>query len=655
MSDRDGLTLDTETVRIGVDNDHARPLQSTECLFTASRLGLLSDQQLETVDVMMNRTIVPGDVTSDQHSPDNYRSLDAFMEIAAASGSRSGRYEHIRDSVVADPSVSYQQQEARQQRETPFGQKWRYQLVFFSLGLANSADATEILGISYVLADPAFRSLLLQPNESFRGGLLAATIFAGMLVGGLLVGAAGDEYGRRPMLLIGLGLNAAAGLLSSIVSNIWTLAALRLVAGLGIGTSIPPLFAICSELAIPSQRGFYITVIATFWMIGSIYVAISGYLCFAYFAALLESTMGLPCWRVFVLSCALPSTVGFIFVYQFVPESPRFLAVRGRYREAAVVTRLLAQYLHFNGPAVTVRELQHHYPRAASPQPPSVVLQQASWSSGCGKVLVTLVEDFLVATSRLYTNATLRHVTIPLQVVWFSLSFGSYGLFTWINTLFYAVHLRNVYGNALLFALSSLPGNILSACLMDHATLGRSKILVASLLCAALSLIVFAFFANDTNRTGENDNSLNRVAHWIVGAACAFQCFSTMAWNAIDVLTSELFPTTVRSTGMGVCTASGRIGAMLAQLVNGVLVSHPVRLLLVAASTLLLGALTPVLLPSGIHQGSLVDTVADGPTGRNGPRTSTAAARLLHSSSSSSSHGSAFASAQLNDSDRRVV
>jgi hypothetical protein len=48
---------------------------------------------------------------------------------------------------------------------------------------------------------------------------------------------------------------------------------------------------------------------------------------------------------------------------------------------------------------------------------------------------------------------------------------------------------------------------------------------------------------------------------------------------------------------MGVCAASGRIGAMVAQLINGALVKDPVRLLLVASATLMLGAFTPCWLP----------------------------------------------------------
>lgn len=206
--------------------------------------------------------------------------------------------------------------------------------------------------------------------------------------------------------------------------------------------------------------------------------------------------------------------------------------------------------------------------------------------------------DFLASIRKLY-SAQLRQTTWPLQMVWFSLSFGSYGLLTWINRLFFEVHLQNVYQNALLFAISNLPGNILSALLMDRT--GRATLLVGSVVAAALSLVVFAYVAYTNKQYDDNNDDQQQPelsTTWIVGSACAFQCFTISAWNAIDVMTSELFPTAVRSTGLGVCAASGRIGAMLAQFVNGALVKDPVRLLLVAAATLMLGALTPALLPA---------------------------------------------------------
>jgi hypothetical protein len=117
------------------------------------------------------------------------------------------------------------------------------------------------------------------------------------------------------------------------------------------------------------------------------------------------------------------------------------------------------------------------------------------------------------------------------------------------------------------------------------------------LLAAALSLVAFAAAAASTSSGGGSPSR-----GWIVGSACAFQACTVAAWNAVDVISSELFPTQVRATGMGLCAASGRLGAMLAQAVNGYLVGSPARLLLVAASTLLVGAVSPNFLPDATGQ-----------------------------------------------------
>jgi VNT family MFS transporter (synaptic vesicle glycoprotein 2) len=496
-------------------------------------------------------------------------------------------------SLVVRSLDNFLQDAEEEHADTSWSHHWRYWAIFASLGVANSSDASEILCLSYILSDNTFQHRMLL-DTAWRGGLLAAAVFLGMLLGGLLVGTLGDRLGRRPMLLTGLVTNCTAGLLSAAAPDVLLLAVLRLVAGVGIGASVPPLFTLCSELAPPAYRGFWVTVAASFWMVGSIYVALVGWWLLGSTAASSDGSD----WRIFAAMCALPSALGCFLVFQLVPESPRFLALQGRHDEAVVVAQRLADSLQYTGPPLTREELIVHYPyQHHEYQRSGTSASQQGNGAGrptwIGSMIRMAWTDFKMGTSKLYTPQ-LRQITWPLQMVWFSLSFGSYGLLTWINTLFFQVHLENVYFNALLFSLSNLPGNLLSAWLMDRA--GRSTLLIGSVVAAALSLIVFAFVAYTRDNAESSIDKLS--AGWIVGSACAFQCFTISAWNAIDVMTSELFPTTVRSTGLGVCAASGRIGAMLAQFVNGALVEQPVRLLLVAAGTLLLGALTPGLLPA---------------------------------------------------------
>ena len=500
----------------------------------------------------------------------NLRSLDEFLEQAS----------HFDDSAQGNSFVTSCWRRLFYQ--------WRYWLVFLSLGVANSSDAAEILCLSYMLSEESFDEQILG-HSAGKAALLAATVFAGMLLGGLVVGGGlSDVLGRRPVLLFGLALNSVAGLLSALAWDVYSLSLLRFVAGVGIGTTIPPLFTLCSELAPPKQRGLCVTIAASFWMVGSIYVAVLAWSVFG---------RGHGPWRVFAATCAIPSAAGGWCVWQSVPESPRFLLLHGRYEEAVLVVRDLTFRTQFRGPTWTLEEAQAH------PTPQGHGVRPLTWN-----LFSTLLQDFWLGAKQLYLPET-RQMTIALQLVWFSLSFGSYGLYTWINKLFFEVHLQNVYFNALLFATSNLPGNLLSAFFMDR--IGRAKMLVGSTLAAVMSLMFFAYVVfRDQSAMDAKDDHPPLPVEWIVIASCAFQMCTIVSWNTIDVLTSELFPTSVRATGMGVCAASGRIGAMLAQFINGALVARPVSLLLVASFTLLLAAIVPVFLPNDKTGQPISDTVA---------------------------------------------
>ncbi|KAL3929154.1 MAG: hypothetical protein SGBAC_012335 [Bacillariaceae sp.] len=484
--------------------------------------------------------------------------LDEFLQAA---------YDHSRGSTITHhPHQKWQNQ-------------WKYWAIILSCGIANSSDASEILCLSYILSDETFANTILD-HAPWKGGLLAAAVFLGMLVGGLFIGTLGDWLGRRPMLLVGLACNSVAGILSAMAPNVYILSFLRCIAGVGIGATVPPLFTLVTELAPPSHRGFCVTLVASFWMVGSIFVALT--------AMLLLEHMQVS-WRVFAIACALPSLLGFLLCKELVPESPRFLALQQEHGAALDVANLLAQKMNSctvnvntTATPLTVEELRQAFPPRATIS--SHASHPASAASSWWGMITLAMDDFVVSARQLYTPQ-LKSTTLPLQMVWFSLSFGSYGLLTWVNTIFVEVHLKNVYFNALLFAFSNLPGNILTAVYMDKVS--RGGMLTYAILASAASLVGFALGAFSMN------------SFWIVASACSFQCFTVAAWNTIDTMTTELFPTTVRSTGMGICAASGRVGAMVAQFVNGALVAEPVRLLLVASVTLLFGALTPAMLPAG--------------------------------------------------------
>lgn len=137
--------------------------------------------------------------------------------------------------------------------------------------------------------------------------------------------------------------------------------------------------------------------------------------------------------------------------------------------------------------------------------------------------------------------------------------------------------------------------------------LGGRKILAVSMLLSAACAAGFAYVS-----AGDEPVS-TATAVLIVLLASGFNAFSTSGWNAIDLMSAESFPTDVRTTGMGLLSASGRTGSVVAQFVNGYLVGPPPHitvLLTVTATMMLLGSMSSVLvrdyngkaLPASVEQ-----------------------------------------------------
>ncbi|KAG1710625.1 hypothetical protein DVH05_013349 [Phytophthora capsici] len=431
------------------------------------------------------------------------------------------------------------------------------------LGLGNAADAIEILSIGYILAvyEDKEGVVLTRAQQS----LLAAAIFAGMFTGGLLFGSLSDRIGRRRSLLYSLLLNGVFGLLSATSLNVYALITFRTCAGVGIGGTVPAIFTLCSEHVPANRRGYYVTIVAAYWMVGAVFTA-----GLAWF--MLGRPDAMYSWRAFAAIVSLPSFVCWLLTYRYVPESAQFFA---RHRLLTAAELVVDTITTTNGEdAARVTEatslLWQHNADIAIAEPLEAGIQtKRSPLSAFG----------------LLFDPVLRGTTISLLMSWFCLSFGSYGLATWITMLFKRIGLENPFANAFIYAAANLPGNLMTAVLMDR--LGGRRILAISMLLSAACATGFAYA-----------NSSASGAAAIVLLASGFNAFSTAGWNAIDLMSAESFPTDVRTTGMGTLSAAGRAGSVAAQFVNGYLIGPPVHVTLllgITASMMLLGTVSSVL------------------------------------------------------------
>lgn len=82
--------------------------------------------------------------------------------------------------------------------------------------------------------------------------------------------------------------------------------------------------------------------------------------------------------------------------------------------------------------------------------------------------------------------------------------------------------------------------------------------------------------------------------------ACGFNACATSAWNALDIISAEVFPSALRSTALGLLASSGRVASMAAQWVNAELIEEgTVIMLLVTGGGLIIAAVGVHSVPIG--------------------------------------------------------
>ncbi|CAL8373240.1 unnamed protein product [Boreogadus saida] len=103
-----------------------------------------------------------------------------------------------------------------------------------------------------------------------------------------------------------------------------------------------------------------------------------------------------------------------------------------------------------------------------------------------------------------------------------------------------------IYFVSFLGSLAVLPGNIVSALLMDK--IGRLRMLAGSSVISCVSCFFLMFGSNESG---------------MIALLCLFGGISIASWNALDVLTVELYPSDKRTTAFGFLNALCKLAAVL--------------------------------------------------------------------------------------------
>ena len=134
---------------------------------------------------------------------------------------------------------------------------------------------------------------------------------------------------------------------------------------------------------------------------------------------------------------------------------------------------------------------------------------------------------------------------------------------------------------SLYFALSNLPGNLLTVLIIDYVP--RKWILSVVLILSGVSVFTLWRVPNETVS---------------VILLCIFNGINVISWNVFNVITAEVYPTAIRSTASGFLSAINRIGAIVGINLFAVFIDiTPAIPILIVAGMLGISGLLSLLLP----------------------------------------------------------
>lgn len=335
-------------------------------------------------------------------------------------------------------------------------------------------------------------------------GLAGAAALIGLFIGGIGFGRLTDVIGRKLMYTLDLSALLVGSLLCLFIHEGWQLIVLRIFLGIAVGADYPIATSMLSEWLPRKERGKAMGLLMGWYFVGGVAANLVGWI--------LISAMGDDAWRWVLASAAIPAFV-IMVARHGTPESPRWLVSNGHREQAREnITAAL------NRP-VTEKELDD--------------LEQSEVGTGLG---------FWDAFRAPYGKRTLF-----VCLFWTCQIIPLFALYTYGPTLLeeFGIDGDSVAG-ALLISVIFLVGIAPALWLIDR--IGRRNLIVWSFFLMAIPLFLLGIFPHSGG-------------YLVILAFCAYAFFSGGPSILEWAYPTELFPTEIRGTAVGIATSISRIGA----------------------------------------------------------------------------------------------
>jgi putative MFS transporter len=380
----------------------------------------------------------------------------------------------------------------------------------FIVGVATFFDGFDALAIAYVLPVVA-PQWHLGPGQI---GLLLSASFFGQLLAALFFGWFAERFGRMPAIIWSTLIYSVMSFGCAFAWDFNSLLVMRTLQGIGIGGEVPIAMTYIAELSRAERRGRFLLLYELVFPVGLVAAVVVG--------ALVVPRIG---WQWLFIIGACPALI-IIFMQRMLPESPRWLAVKGRYAEAdAVVSMIERAVERTSGPLPAVRTVIKTRERTAS-------------------------------FADLFGSEYLGR-TLTAWMIWSACFFCNFGLVVWLPSIYRTVFHLSV-GDALTYTLVTqtigLVGCVVCALWIDRLP---RRMWFGSAFAGAAACFFWLGLAN-----------LALPLTVLVMSSAAF-FFISLISIGLYLYTSEIYPTRARAIGMTTSACWSRIASFIGPNVVG--------------------------------------------------------------------------------------
>ena len=368
--------------------------------------------------------------------------------------------------------------------------------------------------------------------DALQQGWYVGCALVGSIIGVLFAGILSDKLGRKLTMVISAILFSASALGCALCTDFTQLVVYRIIGGVGIGvvSIVSPLYI--SEVSVAQYRGRLVSLYQLAVTVGFLGAYLVNYQLLAWSesgallgAPLLNKIFITEVWRGMLGMETLPAILFFIIIF-FIPESPRWLIVRGQERKAVNILERI--YNSITEATSQLKETQSVLTAETSSEW-SLLMKPGILKAVIIGVCIAVLGQFMGVNAVLYYGPSI---------------FENAGL-SGGDSLFYQV----------LVGLVNTLTTILALVIIDKV--GRKKLVYygVSGMIVSLILIGLYFLFGETL----NVSSLFLLIFFLFYVFCC----AVSICAVVFVLLSEMYPTKVRGLAMSIAGFALWIGTYL--------------------------------------------------------------------------------------------